>query len=72
MAESAALPEPLDGEEYARVAELAVAAWRAGLPFGVSCARLVATVEAMRRLIDELREASGLDDLIRHDHGGTR
>lgn len=62
------LPEPLDGAEYADAAGRVMLALSLGLSVpGLTAARLVATVEATRRVVDELRDAAGLTDLIRHD-----
>ncbi len=66
------LPEPLDGPEYAEAVERVLLAHHCGLTVsGTEAARLVATVEATRRLVDQLRDASGLTDLFRADLEGT-
>jgi hypothetical protein len=57
------MPAPLDGADYEDVAARALAGWKAGLT-GDDSASLVATVEATRRIVDELREKSAALDRL--------
>jgi hypothetical protein len=65
--------ESLDGPEYARAAEQVELAAHIGSTVSAGlAARPVATVEATRRIVDQLRDGSGLTDLLRHDWEGAR
>lgn len=49
------LPEPLDGADYTNARDRAMYAHRTGQPHGLYAARLIATVEALRRDAERLQ-----------------